>query len=558
MSWFRKPVPTLAGWQLALLGALYIVIAGNQRLFGEIGDRLGAATGEAVLVLGSTLALLVCLQVILFMMLGGRRLLKPLIMIFAVLTAVVAYFDSSLGVIFDPEMIRNVVDTIREGNRQEALDLASMSLGMHVALFCAPLGMILLWVRIRRTTWTVDLRQRLLVTVTAIVVIVAAAAPFYRDLSYFWRENRDLRVHVMPLFPILSAERFAERSLGSGGEAFHDFKDPAVQEKNRRKPLLGVLVVGETARSDHFSLNGYQRDTNRYLQGDGVVSFANVTSCGTSTAYSIPCMFSLEPAEAFDPDEAGKEFNVLDVLEKAGVSVAWIDANSGCKGVCRRVETIDLNDRIPADRASHVVYDEDLVPFLSSVGSPDGQDKLLVMHMLGSHGPAYSERYPRDFGLFEPSCTDPAPQQCDPTEVVNAYDNTIAYTDYVLHRLIGELQSHGDEYDTFLLYVSDHGESLGENGVYLHGWPNRIAPPEQKAVAVIAWMSDDYYADHGLSREGLAGRAHAQLTHDFVSHSLLGLFDVRAAVYSDGLDVFRPEISAAAMASRPAGVHTGS
>jgi len=557
MHWFQRSVPTIAGWQLALLGAAYIVIVGNLRLFSEIIGRTGGAPGESAIVLGTTLVLLVCLQVILFALLGGRRMIKPLIMIFAVLTSVVAYFDSSLGVIFDSEMIRNVVDTVREGNRQEALDLASASLGARVALFCVPLGMILLWVRTRRISWSTDLRHRLITTVVAIFVIAVTVAPFFRDLSYFWRENRDLRVHVMPMFPVLSAERFAERALGSRGNSFHGFDGPAVQEASRRKPLLGVLVVGETARSDHFSLNGYSRVTNRYLQNDGVISFTNVTSCGTSTAYSIPCMFSLDPGESFDPDDAGNEFNVLDILGKAGVSVSWIDANSGCKGVCRRVETIDLNERVPEDRPTHSVYDEDLLPFLTAIGSPDGKDRLLVMHMLGSHGPAYSERYPNGFGVFEPSCTDPAPQQCEPVEVVNAYDNTIAYTDFVLHRLIGELRERSDDYDSFLLYVSDHGESLGENGVYLHGWPNRIAPPEQRAVATIAWMSDGFLVDHGLSRNGLAGKAAMELNHDFVSHSLLGLFDVHAAVYRSGLDVFRAA-EFPAVASRPTGTHSGS
>ncbi|MDH4107139.1 MAG: phosphoethanolamine--lipid A transferase [Gammaproteobacteria bacterium] len=534
-----KPFAVLPGWLFALLAAGYLAVAGNLHLVGEIGSRTDVRTLDGAIILGTTVVLLVGLQLMLLSILGGRRLLKPLVIVFAVTLAVVSYFDRSLGVIFDTEMMRNVVDTIRERNRQEAMDLASWPLFSYVLLFCLPPAVLCMLVDIRPVRWLVDIRNRAVTTVLTIVVLAAIIAPAFRDLSYFWRENRDLRVHAIPLFPILSAGRLARHSYAAGKSEFHAFESAAAQSHAVNRRVVGVLVVGETARADHFSMNGYARDTNAYLAGDGVVNFSHAVACGTSTAYSVPCMFSLKGRDGFDPDAAEQEFNVLDVLAAAGVDIAWIDANSGCKGVCRRVTTIDLNERIPAERLEHQVYDEDLVPFIEKFADGGG-DALLVMHMIGSHGPAYSARYPDRFARFRPFCTSAAPQECSQEEVVNAYDNTIAYTDYVLHTLIGELRAREDEYDSFLLYVSDHGESLGENGVYLHGWPYSIAPREQTEIPMLVWLSTRFAADHSLSMGRLRARAASPVSHDNVSHSLLGLFDVEADVYEPGLDIFRP------------------
>ena len=531
----KRSGPTLRSWQFALLAAAYIAVAGNLRLLSEIGP---ASTGSFA-VPGTALLLLVGVQAILILLFGGRRMLKPLALTFLLLTAVVSYFDSSLGVIFDKEMIRNVVDTIREHNSAEAMELASLPMLLYVLAFTGPLVAFSLWVRIRPETRLGNVRSRA-VTILAVVALLAVViTPVFKDVSFFWRENRDLSVHAMPFFPMLSAKRLARQMLDSSQHQFHDFEGQATQAAVPHKPTLGVLVVGETARADHFSLNGYKRQTNHWLAGDTVVSFSDMTSCGTSTAYSVPCMFSLQGGASYDPDEAEYEYNVLDVLTKAGVDVSWIDANSGCKAVCRRVSTVELNGE-ENHSGDHHVFDEDLVPYLEAVGAPGGKDVLLVMHMLGSHGPSYSERYPTQFALFEPACTNPAPQECSPQEVVNAYDNTIAYTDYVLHRLIEELRHRQGQYDTFLVYVSDHGESLGENGIYLHGWPNAIAPHEQKSVPMITWFSDGYLGDHGLTRSDIQSHASGVVSHDFVAHSLLGLFDVNTNVYDAALDLFRP------------------
>lgn len=527
----------------ALIVSLYLALVANLPLLRGILTTQAddGSLASSVVVVGVTFIVLVVVQLILLLFLAGDRTLQFTAVVFALIVAALSYFDQKMGVIFDKEMIRNIADTVIERNAAEAGELLSISLVVYVLFFSAPVIGFALWFKVRPEKWYIGLRNRFAVLALGIAVMGVALGVGFRDFSYFWREHRDQRVHAIPLFPVISFKQFVSRSLKQG-ETFVPFSDSVHRFKVTKKPLLAVLVVGETARADHFSLNGYGRNTNPYLQTDDVVSFEHVTSCGTSTAYSVPCIFSLDSGSNYDPDSAANKFNVLDVLTKAGIDVEWIDANSGCKGVCRRIKTINLAETDRPGLGDNI-FDEELLPYLSQANPANGEDMLVVMHMLGSHGPSYSERYPDPFGKFIPFCTNAAPQECDNQAVVNAYDNSIAYTDYVLHEMIKVLEAKRHDFETVLVYVSDHGESLGENGVYLHGWPNAIAPVEQRAVPVIAWVSDEFMRDKGLSKADLTSRGTMELSHDAISHTLLGMFDVTTSVYDANLDIFRESTS---------------
>ncbi|MFQ6005352.1 MAG: phosphoethanolamine transferase, partial [Woeseia sp.] len=274
-----------------------------------------------------------------------------------------------------------------------------------------------------------------------------------------------------------------------------------------------------------------------------VVSFRHVSACGTSTAWSVPCMFSLRGRRDFSPEIAASESNVLDLINHAGVHVVWIDDNSGCKAVCTRIEHLDIGPpsvhELPL-RDGDQVYDEDMLAVLDKYVFGTTSDVLIVLHTIGSHGPAYHNRFPDSFAVFRPYCHINSPQDCSEREVANAYDNTIVYTDFVLNEAIGFLNQNEGEFDSFLLYASDHGESLGENGVYLHGLPYYLAPQSQINVPMIFWMSAGMSSSHHLSRARLAAISDAGLSHDNISHSLLGLFNIKSKTYKTKLDVFQP------------------
>jgi lipid A ethanolaminephosphotransferase len=312
-----------------------------------------------------------------------------------------------------------------------------------------------------------------------------------------------------------------------------------------------MLVVGETARADHFQLNGYARPTNPELSQRGVVSFGDVTSCGTNTAASLPCMFSALGRAAFVAHKGAQE-NLLDVAQRAGLAVLWLDNQAGCKGVCERVPHAVAGEPAPgmpppAAGLCHdgECYDEALLAGLDArlaalPAERRARGVLLVLHQMGSHGPAYWLRSPPGRKPFQPECRTNVLQQCDRQAIVNAYDNTIAYSDHVLAGAIDWLGRQSAQYDAALLYVSDHGESLGENNLYLHGLPWSFAPREQKHVPMIVWLAPRAQAELGVTIACLAARRDAALSHDNLFHTTLGYLGVATQAYRRELDALAP------------------
>ena len=309
-----------------------------------------------------------------------------------------------------------------------------------------------------------------------------------------------------------------------------------------------MLVVGETARADHFGLNGYARDTTPALAARGVFNWHQVRSCGTSTMASLPCMFSPLGKDAFEARSSDTE-NLLDVVQAAGLNVLWLDNQSGCKGVCDRVPHASAADTLtPALRKSLCDSSGEcrdsalLVPLAQRMAALTparrARGTLVVLHQMGSHGPAYFKRSSAASKRFMPECRTEVLAECSPTELVNAYDNSIVETDAFLGQTIDWLQGQSAHFDTGMVYLSDHGESLGEYGLFLHGMPYRIAPEAQKHVPLVAWMDADLLRRLQLSGACLRAGANVPLTPDALYHSVLGLADVQSPSYRASLDAF--------------------
>ena len=288
-----------------------------------------------------------------------------------------------------------------------------------------------------------------------------------------------------------------------------------------------IFVVGETARAANYSLQGYQlNETNAYTQKDTVVFFSDFSSCGTSTAISVPCMFSDLTRESFSYSTYYRE-NALDILQKLGVNVVWLDNNtSACQGVCKNLENVKLFKE---------PYDEVLLEAILEPLKELKEQNLIVLHLQGSHGPTYFQRYPDSFKRFTPTCDTNELQKCTQEELTNTYDNTLLYTDFILHSLIEILKTLREEYEVSLIYVSDHGESLGENGIYLHGMPYFMAPKEQTHVPFI------FFSENAELMEMAQNRKDLPLSHDIIFSTLLGYFGVQSAVYKAKDDLFGKE-----------------
>lgn len=458
------------------------------------------------------------------------------------LTAAASYVMYEYGVVIDHNMVRNVFET----NTAEAKDLVSLTMVAAVA----GLGVLpayLVW----RTPWVErghyeNFRANLKIAAISLPVILAAAFPFWGNYLSTFREVRELRLMLTPLNVIAETAKFLRSGAVIASESVAPFGEDATRDVAalglKRKSLF-VIVVGETARADHFGLNGYARATSPELSKiDGLINFPEAFSCGTDTAQSVPCMFSGLGRSGFSNKLAASRENLLDILKRAGLDVIWRENQAGCKGVCLRVQTERLTGfEHPAFYAHSENHDEILLEGLEDKIANLERDTVIVLHMMGSHGPAYWKRYPDRFEVFKPTCKQSQFSHCSRDEIVNAYDNTIFYSDYVLAKLARILKGGAaHNVDGAMLYVSDHGESLGENNIYLHGMPYAIAPPAQIHVPMVLWMSAEFRADRGIDQGCLRDHAGAKTGHDALFHSVLGAMDVKTAVYDSALDLIAP------------------
>jgi lipid A ethanolaminephosphotransferase len=434
-------------------------------------------------------------------------------------------------------MIQNVAET----DWREATELVTAPLAFHVLAFGALPALLVARVRLRFAPLRRELAARLALVAASTALVAGGIALEFKHFSLIGRRHSELRLLLNPTSPMYAVYKYWKKRPGKKPVVPIALDARRVIPAVGARPLLMVLVVGETARAANFSLGGYERHTNPELAELPVIYFDDVESCGTNTAVSVPCMFSPYGRKGYSDKKAKRHEGLLDVLQRTGVSVLWRDNNSGCKGACDRVpRQFGSELRHPEFCAEDGCFDEVLLEGLPEWIDKLAGDGLVVLHQEGSHGPAYHRRSPPAFKRFEPECTAAAVEGCSRDEIVNAYDNSILYTDYVLSRLIELLGRKATRFDVAMLYVSDHGESLGEDGLYLHGLPWMLAPETQTHVPMLLWLSPGLGTRHRVDRACLERRRHESFSHDHLFHSVLGLFDVRSEIYAPALDLFAP------------------
>lgn len=489
---------------------------------------------------GLAAALVTLLVAVHFLMLAPwvtRRSVKPVLAVLLVATALATHAMQAYGLYLDPSMLRNVLHT----DPAEARELLSWALARHLVLQAGLPLLLLTRIEVVAHPGLRGLRRRAGMIIAVLLAGLAALLLVFPTMASLMRNQREVRYLITPANYVWSvAANLARDARGATAprQPIGTDAHPGPRMAARARPLVVVLVLGETARAANWGLNGYARQTTPALAAWPVVSFDRVTSCGTSTEVSVPCMFA--PVGRRDYDEAriqGSQ-SLLHVLARAGVDVRWRDNQSGCKGVCDglpfdEVSTLGLDDVCSAGRC----LDEGLLHGLDAQLSQARGTQLIVLHQLGNHGPSYHRRYPPAFARFQPACDRDDLRECSREAIVNAYDNALLYTDHLLARLLTQLQSHTARVDTALLYVSDHGESLGENRLYLHGMPYAIAPAVQTQVPMLMWLSDGARQATGIDLACLRQRATQPASHDHLFHTLLGLMDVRTTLHDTAWDL---------------------
>jgi lipid A ethanolaminephosphotransferase len=547
LPFVRKPLPQPV---FALAVSAFWILCDNGRFWREILGLYGdAGVSGAVFIIA--LALLLCfLQALLLLLFPTARSMKWAGVVLTLVAATSAYFISALGAVIDLDMIRNVAQT----DTAEARDLISVELLLRVFITGVVPAFLILKLPVAETTWRRRLIQRGVFAAGGIAicsVLVLASSASFAD---FLREHKVMRSMLSPGSAVWNTTTYVTVELGPEADSSllpdpggTPWKVAAPQDAGPRRPLLVVVVVGETARAADFQLGGYSRQTNPELAvRRDIFYFRDASACGTSTAISVPCMFSQAGRVEFKASKAARIPNLLDVLTAGGIEAAWFDNNSGCKKVCSRVPTLSFfGTESPGSRPTDCtgahcfddVLDKALGETIESRIRRDGGESLVVLHQIGSHGPAYSERYPADAGEFVPACTTSRLNQCPREEILNAYDNTILYTDHVLASHISRLEAASAHLDSVLIYLSDHGESLGENGIYLHGLPRGMAPAEQTRVPMLLWMSAGFRDTHRVDTGCLERATVLPVSHDNLFHTVMGTLGLRNNSYRAGLDL---------------------
>ena len=533
------------GWrpeisQEALLVAvlLFFIFTGNSPFWKALlADRsLADATSWGyALAVGAGIA---ALQFIIFALFLNRWTAKPLLGLLIVISAFASFYMDKFGIYLNPEMLRNVLRT----DVAEARELLTLDLLQHLLLFAVLQLAILHRLRLRRRSLGRGILLRSGAILLAAMIGTGALALVFKDFAAQMRNHKEIRYLITPTNAVYSLGRVLVKDAKGAPQPRRPIGTDAVLAPNwqqRDKPVLFVLVVGESVRAANWGLNEHSpHPTTPELAQRDVINFADVDSCGTNTEVSVPCLFSMQGRRNYDEDAIRGSESLLHVLQRAGLKVVWRDNQSGCKGVCDGLEV-----QRPDPAASPALCDGDRCLDEALLQGAEGLlrdthgNLVLVLHQLGNHGPAYYKRYPVEFRRFTPTCDTDDLSRCSREEIANSYDNAVLYTDHVLARTIDMLKSQQAHYDTALLYVSDHGESLGEKGLFLHGMPYAIAPSEQTKVPMVMWFSPGYAKSFGLDLACLQRRARQPASHDNVFHSILGLLDVRTGVRDPSMDL---------------------
>ncbi len=543
-AWLRRP--RLSRIQLTLLVSALLALLYNNAFWSELGT-IAAYSQQSWLFLASIFFLLLAFFHLCLSLLSFRCLIKPAFIFILFLAAFAAYFMETYGIMIDRAMIKNVLTT----DLAHVKELLNVKMFFYLLVLGALPALLIVRAEIRYHSLLKELFMVVGASLTSAALFVLVVIFFYKEYISLGNNYNYLRHMVNPVGSIYAVFSCAKKAITSGKVVVRPVGEDARQERSERKRLV-ILVLGEAARAQNFSLNGYEKKTNPRLEKEDILNFTNAWSCGTASTVSLPCAFSHFGRNGYSDAKAERHEGLLDILQRAGIQALWRENNSGCRGVCDRVET-----QVPGARfreagfkgtgeeaglcadgeCQDLVLLTELESYIDRSGS-GGKDIFIVLHQKGSGGPAYYRRSPSSFKVFLPECTTNQLQECRAEELVNAYDNSILYTDHLLAQVIDLLKKKSAQFEGALVYLSLSGESLGEKNIYLHGLPYLIAPDEQKHVPFMVWLDAGFAAGNHIDPHCLRKRRDAPLSHDNLFHSTLGLLGVKTVMYNKELDIF--------------------
>jgi len=526
-------IKTISQIQLILYSSVFLVLFDNYSFFNNLisvyslDNNLGFVLSVAIILL--------CVTILFFTLLSSKWTTKPVLILVILISSMTNYFMNTYHVVIDETMLRNALQT----DLHESMDLFSMQQVLYFIFLGLLPAYVIYKVPVKYRTFKTELWSKIKTILILLAIIATLLYIFSKYYTSFFREHKPLRFTANPLYWIYATGKYINLTYNNGPIIVKPVGEDAIIEDTNKSKKLVIMVVGEAARADHFSLNGYKRETNPMLQQEDIINFPHVYSCGTSTAVSVPCMFSLLDRTDYSYKKGRLQENVIDVLKHTKkIALLWRDNNSDSKGVALRIK--HENYRIPKNNTictEGECRDIGMLQGLDNfISKQQGKDIFIVLHQMGNHGPAYYKRYTKAFEKFIPICRTNQLEECTKEEIANAYDNALLYTDNFLYQVIQFLKKYDNKYQTVMLYMSDHGESLGEKGLYLHGLPYFMAPDAQKHIGAFIWLGKQ--SKNNLNETHLKHISNQTFSQDYLSDSLLGLFNVQTNVYDSNMDIF--------------------
>ena len=528
---YRLPVSSL--W-LAVLISFYATVFLNAHLWSELyQSQAGFPASAKWTFLISASFEIWAIQVILLSWLFWGRAAKPVALIILLISIAASYFSDIYRIFYDIRMIQNIFET----NHLETRELLTTSMAFAYLKHLPFLIFLIFFVDIEESKAIRNILEKIAFIVAFLLISTIILATNFKNFSSTLRNHREVRHLVIPTSTLLATSRVLIGKAHSTPEKKYEIDANATLAPDaKQKNILVVLVVGETVRAQNWGLSGYQRNTTPELSKLPVINYPHAIACGTSTKVSLPCMMSVRGRADYQEDGINNTESVLNLLDKLEVSVTWIDNQSGCKGTCDKLAFHYAKEFDDGEfcREGQNCYDEILVRAMQKTMNKQAGRQMIVLHQMGNHGPAYHERYPPSHERFSPACNTSDLTKCSNSEIVNAYDNAVLYTDTVLAKMIAGLSAIDDR-EVYFIYLSDHGESLGENNIYLHGLPNAIAPDYQTHVPMVMHLSGSAKSYIGCTQKN----AKNPVSHDHLYHTLLGIFGVNSKTFNPELDLLK-------------------
>ena len=510
MKSLRKPISLFV---FSCIVSLATLLFYNLPFFNYVADNTNESTGGKIFLLASLVVIMLTLNfmmtylVMFLLRLAGRILLA----ILAIINATAVYFIVTYNVMIDATTIENVFNT----RYSEASGFFSWSLWLFILVFGVLPALYCLLQPV-----VIGKAKRLAVCCgSSLAIVLVVALLNFNQTLFVTEHDTELGGLLQPWSYLVNTGRIISFSQDENAE---EIKLPDGRITDDEKAVV-VLVIGESARKANFQLYGYQRDTNPLLSKQPGLKVFEATSCATYTTAGTKAI--LEPIDSGDLYELLPNYAF-----RTGADVSWRTSNWG-------EPPIHIDEYLTDDELGVQYPDEDEAfdailfrGLRERIESSAKSKVLIILHTSTSHGPKYADKYPKAFEVYKPVARNVEEGEKNIAMLINAYDNTIRYTDFLLDGLINTLRGMTD-WKSAMIFISDHGESLGENKMFMHGLPMRLAPKEQYEIPFLVWTSDGFRT--------YKSNLPAVLEQHYIFHSVLNLLSIQSPAYNQDMDIYQ-------------------